>query len=96
MKNKIFFNLAITNDSMYYPLLTICNNSYQYKYLESFVQSILYEDQNKFTKTKIERYIDLILINPRIENLINTFPDQCKNIKWAKEFVTTFEFHHGY
>lgn len=95
MKNKIFFNLAITNDIMYYPLLTY-ENSYRYKYLESFVQSILYEDQNKFTKTKIERYIDLILITPRIENLINVFPDQCKNIKWAKEFVTTFEFHHGY
>lgn len=95
MKNKIFFNLAITNDIMYCPLLTY-ENSYQYKYLESFIQSILYEDQNKFTKTKIERYIDLILITPRIENLIKAFPDQCKNIKWAKEFVTTFEFHHGY
>jgi hypothetical protein len=95
MKNKIFFKLAITNDCMYYPLLTY-ENSYRYEYLESFIQSILCEDQNKFTKTKIERYIDLILINPRIENLINVFPDQCKNIKWAKEFVTTFEFHHGY
>lgn len=95
MKNKIFFNLAITNENLYYPLLTY-KNSYQYKYLESFEQSILYDDLNDFTKTKIERYLDLILINPKIENLINAFPDQCKNINWAKEFITTFEFHHGY
>ncbi|HQJ56580.1 MAG TPA: hypothetical protein PLH46_02950 [Caldisericia bacterium] len=95
MKNKIFLNLAIVNENLYYPLLTY-KNSYQFKYLESFEQSILYDDLNDFTKTNFRKYLDLIYVCPPIESLVEVFPDQCKNINWAKEFITTFEFHHGY
>lgn len=95
MKNKIFFNLAITNENLYYPLLTY-KNSYQYKYLESFDQSILYEDLNDFTKTYFLKYLDLIYVCPPIESLVEVFPNQCRKLTWATEFSTTFEFHHGY